>query len=265
MDTLENAFEKRSRKLKSYPIKKEETIWEYYQGKENTDEVLIEKAQYLAPLLVGGILGDVDSYIKSLQEKENIKIDYVTSGMLILEMFCLNIHLSYRAASDYLSTEKRNTFIKELYLESREILTKEMRIKDGPETPKFLALCDTIYIQRHEEYQKHEYENLSVEEKYGVKDTFYRAFGEKIADLFDLKVDLAMDNNIQSLFAVAAVSMGLTRRLFTTGSRESDNKEQDEEIDFSKRILCSDGNCIGLINDKGICNVCGMPGGKSSK
>ncbi len=32
-----------------------------------------------------------------------------------------------------------------------------------------------------------------------------------------------------------------------------------EEIDFSKRILCSDGTCIGVINEQGICKVCGKP------
>ena len=32
-----------------------------------------------------------------------------------------------------------------------------------------------------------------------------------------------------------------------------------EEIDFSARILCSDGACIGVINDLGVCKVCGKP------
>ena len=32
-----------------------------------------------------------------------------------------------------------------------------------------------------------------------------------------------------------------------------------EEEDFSKRILCSDGNCIGVINEQGVCKVCGKP------
>jgi hypothetical protein len=31
----------------------------------------------------------------------------------------------------------------------------------------------------------------------------------------------------------------------------------EEGIDFSKRILCSDGTCIGVVNEKGICKVCG--------
>jgi len=32
-----------------------------------------------------------------------------------------------------------------------------------------------------------------------------------------------------------------------------------EENDFSKRILCSDGNCIGVVNEQGVCKVCGKP------
>jgi hypothetical protein len=29
------------------------------------------------------------------------------------------------------------------------------------------------------------------------------------------------------------------------------------ETDFSERIPCRDGNCVGTINDKGVCNICG--------
>ncbi len=34
---------------------------------------------------------------------------------------------------------------------------------------------------------------------------------------------------------------------------------EDEENDFSKRILCSDGTCIGVVDERGICKVCGKP------
>jgi hypothetical protein len=36
-------------------------------------------------------------------------------------------------------------------------------------------------------------------------------------------------------------------------------RENDEVIDFSDRILCSDGTCIGVINEQGVCKVCGKP------
>jgi predicted amidophosphoribosyltransferase len=32
-----------------------------------------------------------------------------------------------------------------------------------------------------------------------------------------------------------------------------------EGIDLSSRVLCSDGTCIGVIDEKGICKVCGKP------
>lgn len=33
----------------------------------------------------------------------------------------------------------------------------------------------------------------------------------------------------------------------------------EHESDFSERVLCSDGTCIGVINEKGFCNECGKP------
>jgi predicted amidophosphoribosyltransferase len=36
-------------------------------------------------------------------------------------------------------------------------------------------------------------------------------------------------------------------------------QEFDEVPDFSDRILCSDGTCIGVINEQGVCKVCGKP------
>jgi len=42
-------------------------------------------------------------------------------------------------------------------------------------------------------------------------------------------------------------------------AEQEQRKAASEEDDFSQRILCSDGNCIGVINEKGMCNVCGKP------
>jgi hypothetical protein len=36
------------------------------------------------------------------------------------------------------------------------------------------------------------------------------------------------------------------------------------ESDLSERKLCKDGNCVGTINETGICNVCGKPYGEES-
>jgi len=38
-----------------------------------------------------------------------------------------------------------------------------------------------------------------------------------------------------------------------------EKEKEDVEADFSERKLCSDGNCIGVINEQGVCNICGKP------
>ena len=36
-------------------------------------------------------------------------------------------------------------------------------------------------------------------------------------------------------------------------------KKEKVEVDFSERVPCSDGSCIGTINDNGACSICGKP------
>jgi hypothetical protein len=44
------------------------------------------------------------------------------------------------------------------------------------------------------------------------------------------------------------------------GSPEGSTQgESSDAIDFSTRILCSDGACIGVIDEKGVCKLCGKP------
>ena len=58
---------------------------------------------------------------------------------------------------------------------------------------------------------------------------------------------------------------------YCCGSRLQSSEEPDgaseriagekppDDMDFSTRILCSDGACIGVVNEQGICKVCGKP------
>ena len=36
-------------------------------------------------------------------------------------------------------------------------------------------------------------------------------------------------------------------------------KKEEREIETAERTPCSDGTCVGTINEKGICNICGKP------
>ena len=35
--------------------------------------------------------------------------------------------------------------------------------------------------------------------------------------------------------------------------------EDPGEFDLSDRVPCSDGSCVGIINEKGVCGTCGKP------
>jgi hypothetical protein len=36
-------------------------------------------------------------------------------------------------------------------------------------------------------------------------------------------------------------------------------EKKEEPVDSSERIPCRDGTCIGTVNEKGVCNICGKP------
>jgi hypothetical protein len=50
----------------------------------------------------------------------------------------------------------------------------------------------------------------------------------------------------------------LTLRLRATNKQAKKGLKKVKD-DVSERILCSDGNCVGTINKKGVCNICGKP------
>ena len=35
--------------------------------------------------------------------------------------------------------------------------------------------------------------------------------------------------------------------------------EKEEQVDPSDRVPCPDGNCIGTINENGVCSICRKP------
>jgi len=56
------------------------------------------------------------------------------------------------------------------------------------------------------------------------------------------------------------IKLGPYCYLSGTGLDEKTETEADTAgADFENRILCSDGTCIGVINEQGVCKVCGKP------
>lgn len=74
-----------------------------------------------------------------------------------------------------------------------------------------------------------------------------------------------MRNRFDSLAPKSDIRCGKCHSYLFHRQRENQSKRDDPEeddnqsFDPSTRILCSDGNCIGVINKKGFCKVCGKP------
>jgi len=43
------------------------------------------------------------------------------------------------------------------------------------------------------------------------------------------------------------------------GKSVEKKREETGKTDLSERKLCSDGTCIGIVNEVGVCNICGKP------
>ena len=65
---------------------------------------------------------------------------------------------------------------------------------------------------------------------------------------------------VAALFQFSNISLFRRRKRregFFRMEREAENHQDD--IDWENRILCSDGNCIGVIGPDGCCKECGRP------
>ena len=190
-------------------------MWEHFKGKANTDQILKEKGENLAQMLVGGINGAVYAFLEELKDNKNIELNKDASAALIYEMVYLSLHLTARVTLEVVSDKKAKIFLESLYLKSREILANEFSIKDRNKVRQFNTIFDDTYVQRDNEYIRHGLVSPSPEEAWGEKHTLYQTFGKISMDLIDLRVDLPADRIFQTLYIYARIPMELTRELLT--------------------------------------------------
>jgi curved DNA-binding protein CbpA len=65
-------------------------------------------------------------------------------------------------------------------------------------------------------------------------------------------------NQAYEMLKDTGIHSGYAKRERKRHSYRDENNHKDE-FDPSGRILCSDGTCIGVVNEKGFCKVCGKP------
>lgn len=175
-------------------------LWNRFKGMVNTDEVLIEKAKALAPLLVDLISEDTKSLFEELKKEKERKIDDEKIGEVFFEMALFNRHYVDRIAFQYLGAEKRNVFMDALVIDFGDDLLGQMhrshylphvllgQNESGIDEAQFRFSLTEKYRKRQQEYA--EYNKRSVPEKNeSAKDTLFWEFGKKTAGVLGLEMD----------------------------------------------------------------------------
>ncbi len=184
-------------------------LWNRFKGMVNTDEVLIEKAKALAPLLVDLISEYTKSLFEELKKEKERKIDDEKIGEVFFEMALFNRHYVDRIAFQYLGAEKRNVFMDALVIGFGDDLLGHNEIGiDGKcmmhrshylphdllghnessiDVAQFRYSITETYRERQQEYAK--YKRSVPEKNVSAKDTLFWEFGKKTAGILGLEMD----------------------------------------------------------------------------
>lgn len=166
--------------------KKEESLanhWQQFEGKGNTDEVLIEKAKLLAVVLVDWTHTGTKHIIDSLQKDltRDLKLEF---GQVFFETILFYLHYTDRLAFGYLSTEQRGTFIDALVEAMADVLDEAH--PSGQEKADFRLMFREMYNERQIEYGKYK---LAAEKEEGLANTLFWEFEKRIIKMLGFEQD----------------------------------------------------------------------------
>lgn len=148
-------------------------FWEQFKGKKNTENILTQKASFLAPLII-------DQAIKnscSMSTEFNKDLDN-NSEKIIFELLLFYLHLIDRITSQYLQINQRGFFIQTLILEIEKLFSKTYKNKE--DVTNFCSVFEKSYNERQVEYGQYK---MPTGKDGDIKDTLFWEFGKKIADI----------------------------------------------------------------------------------
>lgn len=187
--------EVKSRIINERPIEqKSEKIWKQFKGQSNTDEILVEKARALAPLLTFLSNENAKFLFEKLKEEDKTSIGNDKFGEILFEIVIFYLHFIDRLSLQHLGIEKRKIFMDALFLKVREVLSKVE--EDSYATTQFYTDFETAYHKRQLEYA--EYKKMFPEKDEGTKDTLFWEFGKKIARIIDSETNLPIILYVQT-------------------------------------------------------------------
>lgn len=186
-----------------------ENLWQRFQGKSNTEDILTEKAKMLAATIMDfshmGVSNLIEYFVKD--KKTNLSKDQIEE--VLFESVIFYLHFVDRTAFQSMKMEQRNFFMNIFVNDVINIF-----LEDQPNKDKRPELNDTIhdvYNERQVEYGN--YKKLVPEDgKFGG--TLFWEFSKKIANVLGFKDDPFVMAEIQT-YLVGSLKILQLDKLFT--------------------------------------------------
>jgi hypothetical protein len=162
--------------------KKPKKLWQQFKGRKNTEDILVEKAKALAPVIIG-LSATESQKLKKYHELKNVSDDKLKE--LSYELIPFYIHCADRIAFQYFEPGQRKKFVIALFTEIR----KELSSVCGSEKDaiQFKSTFTDTFFNRQEEYSKYE---MSPDKDSGNKDGLLMNFSMKATDILGYKTDM---------------------------------------------------------------------------
>lgn len=161
-------------------------IWKQFEGKINTEEVIIEKAEALVMPLVAVVKENTNELLLEIGKCLHIKFKDDFGGEVLIEMMLFFLHLIDRVALKFLGSDKRGIFVNVLFKEVLKFYCGSCPDKTAPDG--FAGMIINMFNERQKEYWK--YKKWFPEENEGTKDTLFWEFSKKIANICRLEMNI---------------------------------------------------------------------------
>ena len=173
----------------------QEKLWDDFKGRGNSDEVLLEKAEALSPVVVALAKHDTKSLLQLLERDLGTKIGDDKFGKVFFEIAIFYLHFTDTKAFQYLGPERRSVFINALnpnvgvgvMEELLNIIENTIIVSD-----RFYYSFGGTYNERQVEYSKCK-SLLPQRDGRGhfiFDDSKHWKLGEKVAEILGLEMNL---------------------------------------------------------------------------
>lgn len=210
-------------------MKEEKKSWSQFEGRVNTDEVLVEKAKALALFLLSFGAKCTKNLFEILKkDKERPKVDDEKIGVVFGEIVIGYLCVVDRLAFQYLGAEKRNIFQDALLIKASEELSKSFGGKKD-------FLIDA-YNERQIEYAG--YKKFFPEKNEGAKNTLFWEIGKKIGKILeseDIVIIMSAGSCITGFTVSANLKVLFHENKFINNDHEK--KLTSEEQEFLRKFL----------------------------